>query len=182
MRYYLIGLTMAALAGFAAPSFAGELGALAEEAAPDEEGEEEKPKASFDLSDWLATPPEAHPQADEALQAWIAERDAILAGEKAPFLDWHEQMRAYQQPSDESDDPFVKEIYRRVALDRYGRRDGPMSPEAPIALGARLGFELDEAGGAAFGDRIMRALVGTDLDNIGKNGWAAFHAQANRDP
>ncbi|KCZ98106.1 hypothetical protein HPO_12348 [Hyphomonas polymorpha PS728] len=165
MRYYLMGLVMAALGGFAAPSFAGEPAAPPEEAAPEAAEEEKKPKANLDLSDWLATPPAPHPQADEVLAAWTAERDAILAGEKAPFLDWHQKMRDYQQTSDESDDPFVKEVYRRVALDQYGRMDGPMTPEAPVALAARLGFELDEEGGAAFGDRIMRALVRTDLDN-----------------
>lgn len=165
MRYYLIGLVVA-LSGFAASSFAEEPVAPTEETSPEEvAGEEKRPKVSFDLSDWLATPPEPNAQADEVLAAWIAERDAVLSGKKAPFLDWHEQVRAYQQTADESDDPFVKEIFRRVALDQYGRFDGPMSPEAPIALGARLGFELDEAAGAAFGDRIMRALVGTDLDN-----------------
>lgn len=165
MRYYLIGLVVA-LSGFAASSFAEEPTEPAEEATSEEAAwEEKRPKVSFDLSDWLATPPAPHPKADEVLEAWIAERDAILAGEKAPFLDWHEQMRDYQQTSDESDDPFLKEVHRRVALDQYGRMDGPMTPEAPIALAARLGFELDEEGGAAFADRIMRALVRTDLDN-----------------
>lgn len=165
MRCFLMGLVMTALGGFAAPCFAGEPAAPPEEAAPEVAAEKETPKAGFDLSDWLATPPAPHPQADEAFEAWIAERDAILGGEKAPFLDWHRQMRDYQQTSNESDDPFVKEVYRRVALDQYGRIDGAMNPDGPIALGARLGFALDEEGGAAFGDRIMRALIRTDLDN-----------------
>lgn len=161
MKYYLIGLVMAALGGFAAPAFAGER----EDVASEEVAEENKTKSSFDLSDWLATPPMPHPQADEAYQAWREERRAILAGEKAPFLDWHPQMRDYEIASDESEDPFVKEIYSRVALDQYGRMDGPMTPEDPSRIAARLGFDLDEMGAMAFGDRMMRDLVQIDIDN-----------------
>lgn len=165
MRYCLMSLLAAALSSCTTLYTAKNLKVTAEQPASEEAVEGNPPKVSFDLSDWLSTPTDPHPQADEVLLAWIAERDAILAGETPPFLDWHEDVRGYQKTSDASHDPFVKEVYRRIALDQYGRLDGPMSPEAPIVLGARLGFQLDEAGGAAFSERLMKKLVGIDIDN-----------------
>lgn len=165
MRYCLMSLLAAALSACATPNTAETPKVTAEQPGSEDAVEDNPPKVSFDLGDWLSTPPDPHPQADEVLLAWIAERDAVLAGERPPFLDWHEAVIGYQRTSDASSDPFVKEVYRRIALDQYGRRDDPMSPEAPILLAARLGFQLDEAGGSAFSERLMKKLIGIDIDN-----------------
>lgn len=165
MRCCLAAMVAAVLAGCVSLAIPAGPPMDAAEAMPPDVEDEKPSKVSFDLGSWLATPPEPHPKADEAMQAWIAERESVLAGTTLPSLSWHEQVRGYQRTSDESTDPFVKEVYRRVALDQYGRFNGPMSPDAPVALAARLGIDLDEAGGLAFGERLMRVLVGIDLDN-----------------
>ncbi|MBY9065636.1 hypothetical protein K1X12_01920 [Hyphomonas sp. WL0036] len=100
MKYHLIGLVMAALGGFAAPSFAGE------------------------------------------------REDA-----------------ASEEAAEESDDPFVKEVYSRVALEQYGRYAIAFTPEEAGQQAVGLGVELNPAQARNFQQRLFYSLMDVDAGN-----------------
>lgn len=155
--WLMMAVTGCALAGGPAEPVVDENAGQVEDKTPE--------KPNFDMSAFLALPVESNPLADEILVAWTKERDAILSGTAAPLLDWHERVRDYQKTSEESGDPFVQEVYQRIALDQYGRFEGPFSPEGAHATASRLGFEIQEDDAAAVTDRLMRQFILIDMDN-----------------
>lgn len=118
-----------------------------------------------DVRVWLSTPPDPNPLADEIMKAWIGERDALLSGERAPSLDWHQTVIGYQQTSQESGNPFVQQVYRRIALDQYGRLGGVFTPDSALAIASRLGFDLPSEDAPPLVDRLIRHFIEIDLDN-----------------
>ena len=110
-------------------------------------------------------PPEPDAEADAALAAWRTERDALFSGAREPSLNWHEAVLNYWKISVEASDPFLKEVYRRVALEQYGRYSIPFTPVLAGALAIELGIELNDVQARGFQQRLFYALMDTDADN-----------------
>ncbi len=163
MRNLVIGVAAILLAGCVSPVEAD----LAVAAEPDISLEisppAEEPSEASGPAERL--PPDPDPQADAALAAWQAERDAIFAGAREPSFDWHEAVLKYWKTSTEASDPFLKEIYRRVALEQYGRYSIPFTPELADELAIGLGVELNEEQARGFQQRLFYALMDVDADN-----------------
>lgn len=139
-------------------------GALAE-GTDQEGGAEEDAKPEFDRLAWIQQEPEPDAAAQAAFEAWLAERDAILSGQKEGTKDWHAWVREYQVKAEAAETPFAREIYERVALDQYGRYSGLFSLEHSAAMAAALGHPLEGASVGGFHDRVMKLLMRTDVAN-----------------
>lgn len=115
--------------------------------------------------DWLDEAPAPDPAAEAAFDAWIAERDAILTGRKEASHSWHEAVRGMQVQSERAETPLAREVYRRVALDQYGRQSAFFSLERSQRIAAELGHALEGEAVSGFQDRLVKSMMLTDRDN-----------------
>lgn len=163
MRNLAIGVAAILLAGCIGPDKA-DLTVTTEPVVPTEDSPsaEETSETSGPAE---RVPPEPDAEADAALAAWQVERDALFSGAREPSLHWHEPVLNYWKTSAEASDPFLKEVYRRVALEQYGRYSIPFTPELAGELAKGLGIELNDVQARGFQQRLFYALMDLDADN-----------------
>ncbi len=163
MRKFAIGVAVILLAGCVGPDEAD----TAETAEPVISTEVSPPaeEDSETSGPVERVPPEPDAEADAALAAWQAERDALFSGAREPSQHWHEPVLNYWKTSAEASDAFLKEVYRRVALEQYGRYSIPFTPELAGELAKGLGLELNEVQARGFQQRLFYALMDMDADN-----------------
>ncbi len=127
--------------------------------------EAEKAEALRAQLQWLAQEPAPDPVAEDAFQAWLVEREAILSGKKKGSEEWHAWVRDYRVKAEAADTPFIREVYERVALDQYGRYSHFHSPERSAKIAEDLGHPLEGDSVYGFQDRVMKLLMRTDREN-----------------